>query len=376
MSRNKKYLKRKSSKWAKETSLAFTIIDLSSIHFTMNTNRAIEYGFFFALLALVGYLVWQIMSPFIMALILATIIVTISYPLYVRIKQYVPKQNESLASFITTLLVLLCFVVPISLLSTLVVKEVITFYEDISVSQLSAETSVFAPLESMVQTVIPSFQLDVTSYASSLGEFFIGNIGGLFSSTVSTVFLFALSLIGSFYLFRDGKKLIAWTIALSPLPNTEDEKIIARLATAIRAVATGTLLIAIIQGSLVGLGFFLFGIPRPILWGSVASLGALMPGIGTTIVTAPAIIYLFTTGQPTLAIGLLVWAIAIVGMVDNFLAPQLIGKRNNMHPFIILIAVLGGLSFFGPIGFIVGPVVVTLFFVLIELYNQYTKENM
>lgn len=340
----------------------------------MNINRTIEYSFFFTLLALVGYLVWRIVSPFIMALMLATIIVTICYPLYLRIKGRVPKQNESFASFLTTLLVLIGIVVPISLLSTLVIREVVGLYEEAASGQFLAEASLLTAIESTLNNFVPAFEIDLASYASAAGEFLVGSLGGLFSSTVSTAFLFALSLMGSFYMFRDGKTLLKWVIELSPLPDAEDEKIIARLATAIRAVAVGTLLIAIIQGTLVGLGFFLFGIPRAILWGSVASLGALMPGVGTTIVTAPAIVYLFATGQPVLATGLLVWAILIVGMVDNFLAPQLIGKRNNMHPFIILIAVLGGLAFFGPIGFIVGPVVVTLFFVLIELYNQYTKK--
>ena len=130
-------------------------------------------------------------------------------------------------------------------------------------------------------------------------------------------------------------------------------------------------MLALIQGTLVAFGFFIVGIERPILWGSLASVGALMPGIGTTIVTGPAIIFLFVTGEIVSAVLLLVWAALVVGLVDNFLGPYLISRQNKMHPFIILIAVLGGISAFGPIGFIVGPVIVTLFFILLEIYNQY-----
>jgi predicted PurR-regulated permease PerM len=130
-------------------------------------------------------------------------------------------------------------------------------------------------------------------------------------------------------------------------------------------------LLALIQGTLVAFGFLVIGIDRAVLWGTLASVGALMPGIGTTIVTGPAIVYLFATGEIVSAVILLLYASLVVGLVDNFLGPYLIGRQNNMHPFIILIAVLGGISAFGPIGFIVGPVIVTLFFILLEIYNQY-----
>lgn len=178
-------------------------------------------------------------------------------------------------------------------------------------------------------------------------------------------------MLGSFYFFRDGKELMQMLIKASPLPDKEDEIIFERMARAVRAVATGTLLIALIQGTLVALGFAIFGIPRPILWGVFAALGALLPGIGTTIVTAPAIGYLFVIGDTVMGAGLAIWSVLIVGLIDNMVGPYLIGRGNNMHPFIILISVLGGISLFGPIGFIVGPVIVTLFFVLLEIYNQY-----
>ena len=100
-----------------------------------------------------------------------------------------------------------------------------------------------------------------------------------------------------------------------------------------------------------------------------------MPGIGTTIVTAPAVIFLFFTGEIVSAVGLLLWSMLIVGLVDNLVGPYLISRGNNLHPFIILIAVLGGISLFGPIGFIIGPVVVTLFLVLLEIYNQYIVQD-
>lgn len=337
----------------------------------MNLSRVVEYVFFFGLLGIAGYMVWLITAPFVSALALSIIIVTICQPLYLGIKKRTPKENKTAAAFITTLLVLVLIILPLATLSSLVVREVVSFYQDINSSQEFALQSSIDVLESKIQVLLPGFEIDLKDQLKASGDWLVGNIGAIFASTVSTLFVFMISIIGSFYFFRDGKELMQLLIKASPLPDNEDEIIFGRMARAVRAVATGTLLLAILQGTLVALGFFIFGIDRAVLWGSFAAVGALMPGIGTTIVTAPAIIYLFTVGETFSAVGLLIWSAFIVGLVDNIVGPYLIGRKNNMHPLIILISVLGGIALFGPIGFIVGPVIVTLFLVLLEIYNQY-----
>lgn len=336
----------------------------------MQLSRVVEYVFFFGLLGLAGYMVWLIMAPFVSALALAAIIVTICQPLHERILAKVPYQNRTLAAFITTMLVLVVIILPLITISSLVVREVVSFYQELDAGGLTIQSSI-DQLEATVQQFIPAFNVDLTQQIQLSAEWFTGNLGAIFAGTVSTVFAFFIALIGSFYFFRDGKELLDLVVKASPLPDDEDLVIFNRLGRAIRAVATGTVLVALIQGSLVAIGFTFFGIERAILFGSVASVGALMPGVGTTIVTAPAILYLFVTGDMVNAIGLTVWSVLIVGFVDNLIGPYLMSRGNNMHPFIILISVLGGLALFGPIGFVVGPVVVTLFLVLLELYNQY-----
>lgn len=334
-------------------------------------SRAVEYAFFFGLLGIAGYMVWLIMSPFLSALALSAIIVTICSPLHDRIKKITPRNNETLAALLTTLVVLLLIILPVILLSSLLVKEIVGFYGDLSSGQSLGIESFVTQIEVQAQRVAPGYQVDITGSLAAAGEWLASHFTAIFAGTVSTIFTFVLSILGSFYFFRDGRELMQILIKASPLPDKEDQVIFERMATAVRAVATGTLLLAIIQGTLVAVGFWLFGIDRPILWGSIASLGALMPGVGTTIVTAPAIIYLFATGNNLMAGGLIVWSVLIVGLVDNLVGPYLIGRRNNMHPFVILISVLGGIAVFGPLGFIVGPVITTLFFVLLEMYNQY-----
>lgn len=340
----------------------------------MKLSRIVEYVFFFGLLLLAGYMVWLIMSPFLTALALSTIIVTICFPLYTGIKRYVPKNNSSVAALATTLVVLVAIIIPLVFMSSMVAQEVVSFYQDLSQGEGGIQSQITA-FEQGLQTLIPGFEIDIVNQLQSSGKWFAGNLGAIFAGTLSTIFIFFISLIGSFYFFRDGKELLQLLITASPLPDDEDRVILNRLARAVRAVATGTVLVAIIQGSLVAIGFTVFGIERAVLWGSFASLGALIPGVGTTIVTVPAIVYLFFVGELFSAVGLLVWSVLIVGLVDNLIGPYLISRGNNLHPFIILISVLGGISLMGPIGFIVGPVVVTLFVVLLEIYNQHISRE-
>lgn len=336
----------------------------------MKMSRIVEYVFFFSLLALAGYMVWKIIAPFVSALALSIIIVTISYPLYLRIKKYVPRQNKSIAAFLSTMFVLIAVVLPLILISSLVVGEIVGFYQDLDGGNMSIQNAL-SGIESSIQTFAPGFHIDLAEQLKVSAQWLTGNLGAIFAGTVSTFFIFFISLIGSFYFFRDGREMLQLVIKASPLPDHEDEIIFDRMARAVRSVATGTLLVAIIQGSLVAIGFTLFGIERAILWGSIASVGALMPGIGTTLITVPAIIFLFVTDQAVAGVGLLIWSVLIVGLVDNLIGPYLISRGNNLHPFIILISVLGGISLFGPIGFIIGPVAVTLFMVLLEIYSQY-----
>lgn len=334
-------------------------------------SRVVEYVFFFGLLGIAGYMVWQIMEPFLSALALAAIIVTICSPLHEKVFAVVGQKRKTLAAFSTTLIVFAVIVLPLILLSSLLVREVADLYTDLSGGGSGGIKSLLTQVETTLEQQFPGFSGTLQSGIGSAVGWSASHLSTIFTATLSTILTFVLSILGSFYFFRDGKELMQLLIKASPLPETEDKIIFDRIATAVRAVATGTLFLAIIQGTLVAVGFLLFGINRAVLWGSIASLGALMPGIGTTIVTVPAIMYLFFTEQVTMAVGLLIWSVLIVGLVDNILGPYLISRGNNMHPFVILISVLGGIALFGPLGFIIGPVVTTLFFVLLEIYNQY-----
>lgn len=340
----------------------------------MQTNRIVEYVFFFGLMGVVGYIVWEMLQPFVSALALASIIVTVSYPLYKRILRRMPKQNETLAALLTTILVFLVVFTPLLFITSALVNEAVSVYRIVSAEQIGFEQSL-QNFETTVGNYIPGFQLNVSEYLKQVAEFLASNLGAIFASTASTLFLFFVAMIGSFYLFKDGREFTRKLVAISPLPDDQDDEILKRMAISLRSVLTGTVLIALIQGTLTAIGLSLFGFERAVLWGSMASIGALIPSVGTSIVLIPSIGYLILTGSYLSAVGLTIWAMLAVGLIDNLLGPYLMSRGNAMHPFIILLSVLGGIALFGPIGFIVGPVVVTLFMVLLELYGRHIAKT-
>ncbi len=337
-------------------------------------NRIVEYVFFFGFMAIVTYILWEMLAPFVSALALSAIIVTICYPLYERILKYAPRQNKTFAALTTTLVVLLAVVFPLFFIASSLVNQALSLYNETSVGGAGFVQSL-SSAEEQIAKYVPGFELNLTEYIKQASAWLAGNVGAIFAGTASTVFLFFIALIGSFYLFRDGKEFTKKLVVISPLPDEEDERILERMAVAVRSVAMGTVLVALIQGALAALGLAVTGFENYMLLGTIAALGALIPGVGTSIVLVPSILYLFFTGSIVPGIVLTIWATLAVGLIDNLLGPYLMSRGNPLHPFVVLLSVLGGIAFFGPIGFIVGPVVVSLFVVLLELYTLHISEQ-
>ncbi len=157
-------------------------------------------------------------------------------------------------------------------------------------------------------------------------------------------------------------------VKISPLSPENSAEIVNRLQTMTGSVITGTVAMAVIHGILVGLGFLLFGLTNPVLWGLVAVVAAFIPIIGTALVVIPGIFWLVLTQNLAGAIGLALWGILMLGLIDNILRPRLIERRSKVHPLLVLLSVIGGLALFGPTGFLLGPLVLSLFLVLLEIY--------
>ena len=342
---------------------------------SITTQKLVEHVFFFGILGLSAYLVWCLFMPFVGALALAAIVVTVCYPIHERILVKTPKRNATLAAFISLTFVLTVVVIPLGILASLILHEAVSVYALIDASDNVVFFNSIASVEQIIQKVIPNFTLNVATMIQQAATFIVDHFVTIFTSTASTVFMFFISLIAGFYFFRDGRYFTTYLIQISPLRDSYDEQIIARLARAVRAVALGTVLVAMVQGVLTAVGLTIFGFDRAILWGCVAAIGALVPGVGTAIVFIPAVVYLLMIGSQLPALLLAIWGMLAVGLIDNLLGPYVMGRGNKMHPFLVLIAVLGGISFFGPLGFILGPVILSLFLVLLEIYHTHIKES-
>lgn len=342
---------------------------------TKQKNVVFQQGFFLALLILSGLIMWHLFAPFINSLAAAAIITTICYPIYDVILSKITKGRASLAALLALGVVFLIVILPLTILSSFILREAISVYSLFNSTANFQFMDFLEKIQTQIQVFVPEFSLDIGSIVQQTAQFVVDHLVSFFAGTASTLFLFFIVLLGCYYFFKDGKYFTSYLVKLSPLRDTDDSRIISRLALAIRSVAIGTISVAIIQGILTSVGLFIAGFDRAILFGCIAAIGALVPGVGTTIVLIPAIIFLFVTGAHIMAIFLIVWGVLAVGLIDNILGPQLMSRGNKVHPFLLLLSVLGGIALLGPIGFILGPVILNLFLVLIELYYEHMHEK-
>ncbi len=336
----------------------------------MHTKKS---QFYFLLLVLAGTLVLSffIVRPFLSSIIVASVFAVMFQPFYRKMLDFTGNR-QGLASLLTTALIVVFIVVPLALLGMQILDESRQVY--LSLSAGDARDSVinaFKILTDRLQGIFPGMQevsVDIDQYFKSGLEWMLRHLGNVFSSVAnmignSFIFLFVL-----YYMLKDGAKLRSAIIALSPLPDTEDATIFDRLELAVNSVIKGSLTVAFIQGVLVAVGFSIFGVPNAVLWGTVAAVAALIPGIGTALVLIPAIAFLYLSGDVFPALGLLAWGLAAVGLIDNFLGPRLVGRGLRLHQLIVLLSIFGGIALFGPIGFLLGPLTMSLAFALLDIY--------
>lgn len=312
--------------------------------------------------------------PFLGSLALAAVASVIVRPLYDNVLSRV--RWPGLSALVAVLVSMVLILVPLSLLGTQVAQEAEQLY-----AALSAEkgTELIArgleSIENMIAAFIPvgdfsgEAAADIDTYLERGLEWLLGHLGSVFSSIAALLLNFLIFFIALFYLLRDGALFKQRLIELSPLANVDDHMIFSRLETAVNSVVKGNLSIALIQGLLTAIGFTIFGVPNAILWGTVAAIAALIPGLGTALVILPAVMYLFIIESSAPAVGLIIWGILAVGLIDNFLGPRLVGRGMKMHPLFVLLAVLGGIIFYGPLGIFLGPLTLSFLFALLSIHS-------
>lgn len=323
---------------------------------------------------LLTVLVVYMLRPFLVTIGLAAVFAVIFTPLHKRLQR--AKLPEVPAALLSLLIGMLCFVIPLALLSVQLFKEAQNVYA--VVSQPGTITQAQAAVTSLghsIDKTIPGAAAYLDSVSANLGTYARTALGwGLnhASAVLSGTFSFALQLfvflMTLYYLLKEGPRVRVALERFSPLSNVETLSLINRLKHTINSVVRGTLLVALIQGILTTIGFFIFGVPNPVLWGTITIFSSLIPTVGTALVFVPAVLYLFFVGHVGACIGLALFALLGVGTVDNFLRPYLMSGKASIHPLLILLAVLSGVAFFGAGGLFLGPLVISLLLGLLSIY--------
>jgi len=329
-----------------------------------------ELHFLVTLLVGMSIITFFIFEPFLYALILGVIFATIFSPVHKRVLSAL-RESRGISALITTAFVLVVIVVPVIFLSTQIFQEATSLYS--SLTDNGGAGGLLRATEDIVRETwipfLPAESLDFGQYMEQGLSFLIKHLGTVFSNVAKIMVGIIVLFIALYYLFKDGHELRKSVIALSPLSDVYDETIFRKLELAINSVVLGSISVALVQGVLTAIGLAVFGVPNPVFWGSVATVTALIPGVGTSIVLIPSILFLFFTGAEVAAVGLLIWGIVAVGLVDNVLGPKIVGKGAKLHPFLILLSILGGIGLFGPIGFLFGPLALALLFAFLEIYS-------
>lgn len=330
-------------------------------------KNIIERYFFFGLLLATLLLVFNIFKPFLSVLVISISFTVVLYPLYIWFRKI--KFPGWVASLTTIFLFLLLVGGPVLGIGFLVFNQSQDLYQ--SLSNQGVTVNFLENIENSMHKILPSgINIDLEQKISESVSFLSSNISTIFTSTLSTLLGIFLIIISMFFFLKDGANWKKALILLSPLSDEDDRKIISKLSLSINGIIKGYLLIALIQGTLMGVGLAVFGVPNAALWGVMAGIGSLIPTIGTGLVSVPAVIFLFATGYTGAAIGMAIWAFMIVGWVDNLLNPIIISSKINIPQLLVLFSILGGLALFGAIGFLIGPLAVSLLYALLSIYRE------
>ncbi len=314
-----------------------------------------------------GWILWPFYGAVFWAVILAILFAPLQHYLLRRFNG-----RRTLAALSTTLLCVLLAVLPVIMITGLLVQEVSVLYTrlekgDLDLGVFVAEVKDALP--PMVQNQLNRFGLGdwgslretLSDYARQGSRYLATKAFSFGQGTFEFVISFFVMLYLLFFLIRDGVELIARIKQAIPLSTVHQRRLFNKFARVVRATIKGNIVVAVTQGALGGLIFWILGIPSALLWGVLMTFLSLLPAVGAGLIWTPVALYFLFNGQPTQALVLTLYGIGVIGLVDNILRPILVGKDTKLPDYLVLISTLGGLSLFGLNGFVIGPLIAALF---------------
>ncbi|MES2787499.1 MAG: AI-2E family transporter [Pseudomonadota bacterium] len=289
--------------------------------------------------------------------------------------------REGWAAFSTLLVIMVSVLMPMAMLSVSIAHEASAFYGRFKSGEIQVATYFQAVIDVLPQWVRGMLErygmADLAAVQSKLvdglgrsSEAITTRVFNIGQNTLDFVVSFFVMLYVLYFLLRDGHHLAAIAARALPLKPQHTTRLLNQFAVVVRATVKGNVVVALVQGALGWLAFWVLDIPGALLWGALMALLSLLPAVGAALVWGPVALYLLATGAIIPAIGLLAWGVLVIGLIDNVLRPILVGKETRMPDYLVLIATLGGLSVFGLNGFVIGPVIAALFIAAWEIFTE------
>jgi predicted PurR-regulated permease PerM len=348
------------------------------------SGKKFRTAFVLVLVVAVSALFLAVTWPFLKPLLLGALLAGLFRPFYQWVTRLLGGRR-SLGAVITLLVLFIVVVSPISAFLGVVVQQALDVSDQAIpwVRQHFGSASTFNAHDWLVQRFpalanhVPSQEELVQSVgaaAKATGALLVAAASRVTAGTAAFLLDLFVMLYAMFFFLKDGERILEKIFYYIPLSHEDEALMLQRFSSITRATVKGTLVIGVIQGALAGVAFWVAGIGGAAFWGTIMAILSIVPGIGAALIWVPAVIYLFITGQVLAGTLLLGWCAAVVGTIDNILRPVLVGKDAKMPDLLILVGTLGGLFLFGPIGFIVGPIVCGLFLTVWTIYGATFKD--
>ncbi|NCF07786.1 MULTISPECIES: AI-2E family transporter [Kosakonia] len=336
----------------------------------MSTLKSNQF-FFIILLLLVSVAFFGLIQPYYSAIIWAIILALIFYPLRMQLSVWLRGRN-GIASLITVLLICVIVFIPMMMVLSSLAVEINSLYQRLQnnatdLPQLLSNGIAHLPdwakgyLRDNDFDSVNAIREKLSGVALSVGRYLAGSAVIIGKGTLGITVSFCLMVYLLFFLLKDGATLVRQIYEVMPLTATIKRRLFLKFAGVARATVKGTLVVAIVQGALGGIGFWFAGFNGSLLWAALMAFLSLIPAVGTAIVWIPAVIFLYSTDEFVTATVLTLYFVIVVGLADNLLRPLLVGKDTRMPDYLILLTTLGGLQFFGINGFVLGPMIAALF---------------
>src|SRR3990172_2754610 len=312
--------------------------------------------------------------PFLMALLLAAVLAGICRPLHRAITQML-RGRAGIAAVVTILFVVAVVVGPLSTFLGIVTNQALEVGHSLGpwvAERIAAEragTGLLAKLPGVLQPYQAQILERVGGIAAELGRSVVDVRAAAARGPLRFLLLLVVTLYASFFFLRDGSAIRERVLSYAPLSVEEKGRMVERFVSVSRATFKGILLIGSLQGALGGIAFAVAGITAPAFWGTVMALCSMIPGVGTALVWIPTALTLLAQGRSGAALGIVLWFVLAVGMVDNFLRPRIVGKDTKLPDLLILISTLGGIFLFFAAGIVLGPLVAALFVTIWDIFG-------